>query len=53
MKWIAAAIVIASLIVSGTAYAISRETPPDQTITNYSYSCGQPGFADQCASPTP
>jgi len=48
MKWIAAAIVIASLIVSGTAYAISRETPKDRTITNYNYSCGSP-LADQCS----
>jgi hypothetical protein len=51
MKWIAAAIVVASMILSGTAYAISQETPKDGTITNYNYACGQPGYGDQCSTP--
>jgi hypothetical protein len=54
MKWIAAAIVVASLILSGTAYAISKESPKDRSITNtnYNYSCGTPSaYGDQCATP--
>jgi len=54
VKWIAAAIVVASLVLSGTAYAISQETPKDRTITNtnYNYSCGTPSaFGDRCTTP--